>query len=186
MQIRPAQLEDLDRLIDIDGTVESAQYLHLERGGEGLAQSWRLEERQAREKLLNRNPVDDERGFSLKQLVGGVEEGIVLVAEHEDQLVALAAARPNVDDKTLRLIDLRVDYDFRRQGLGSALLYQLITHARENRLRAVVARTLTNNVPAARFLLKAGFDLCGVDTHFSSNHDLVKEAVSLFWYASLD
>jgi hypothetical protein len=41
-------------------------------------------------------------------------------------------------------------------------------------------------VPAARFLLKAGFDLCGVDTHFSSNHDLVKEAVSLFWYASLD
>src|SRR3954447_11097351 len=45
MQIRPATSDDLERLIDIDGTIESSQYLHVERGGEGLAASWRLEER---------------------------------------------------------------------------------------------------------------------------------------------
>jgi ribosomal protein S18 acetylase RimI-like enzyme len=186
MQIRPAQPDDLERPIDIDGTVESAQYLHLERAGEGLAQSWRLDERQAREKLIDRNTADEGQRFALKQIVSGIQEGIVLVGEHGDRLVALAMAQPEVESKTLRLVDLRVDYDFRRQGLGSALLYELINQAREGQLRAVTARTLTNNVPAARFLLKAGFDLCGVDTHFNSNHDLVKEAVSLFWYAALD
>jgi RimJ/RimL family protein N-acetyltransferase len=186
MQIRPAQPDDLDRLIDIDGTIESPKYLHLERAGEDLAQSWHLQERQARDKLFDRNAVDDDQRFAVKQILGGVEEGVVLIAEHDGQLAALAVAQPEIEKNTLRLIDLRVDYDFRRQGLGSALLFQLITHARESEMRAVTARTLTNNFPAARFLLKAGFDLGGIDTHFHSNHDLVKEAVSLFWYAALD
>jgi hypothetical protein len=46
--------------------------------------------------------------------------------------------------------------------------------------------TQTNNLPATNLLQKSGFDLCGVDTHYSSNHDLVKEAVAMFWYAALD
>jgi ribosomal protein S18 acetylase RimI-like enzyme len=186
MQIRAGQLDDLDRLIDLDGTIESGEYLHLERGGEGLAISWRLEERPLRDKLIDANAVGDDRRFVLKQLLGGIEEGTVLVAEHDDQLVALAVARPDPEKQTIQLVDLRVDYDFRRQGLGSAMLYQIITQARESGARAVRATTLTNNLPAARFLSKAGFDLGGVDTHFGTNHDLVKEAVTLFWYAALD
>ena len=69
--------------------------------------------------------------------------------------------------------------------MGSALLFQSIQQARELGLRAVAAQTKTNNVPAANFLLRRGFDLAGLDTHFHSNHDLVKEAVTLFWYAML-
>jgi len=49
----------------------------------------------------------------------------------------------------------------------------------------VTATTLTNNVPAARFLSKGGFDLTGLNTHLYSNHDLVTEAVALFWCAAL-
>jgi ribosomal protein S18 acetylase RimI-like enzyme len=186
MQIRPGQPDDVDRLIDLDGTIESGEYLHVERVGEGLAVGWRLEERPLRQKRVDSNAVDDDRRFAIKQILMGVEEGMVLVGEHEDRLVALAAARPVVERRTFELIELRVDYDFRRQGLGSAMLYQIIAQARESGMRAVMATTLTNNVPAARFLAKAGFDLGGVDTHFSSNHDLVKEAVALFWYAALD
>jgi ribosomal protein S18 acetylase RimI-like enzyme len=92
----------------------------------------------------------------------------------------------NAEKKTLELIDVRVDYEYRRQGLGSALLFQIVAHAREMKLRAVTATTLTNNVPAAHFLAKGSFDLTGLDTHRDSNHDLVKEAVALFWYAALD
>ena len=186
MQIRAGQLADLDRLIDLDGTIESGEYLHLERGGEGLAVSWRLEERPLREKLVDSNAVGDEHRFALRQVLGGVEEGTALVAEHDGQLVALAVARLDPERRTLNLIDLRIDYDFRRQGLGIAMIYQIISGAREQGLRAVMATTLTNNIPAARFLAKAGFDLGGVDTHFATNHDLVKEAVALFWYAVLD
>ena len=186
MNIRPAQLSDLDTLMEIDGTIESSRYLHVDRSGEGFALTWKLEERPLRTKLINSNVFDDERRFVVKQLLTGGEEGVALVAEHEGQPAALAAAVVDFVTHTMRIVDLRVDYDFRRQGLGTALLYQCIHNARERALRAVTARVLTNNVPGAQFLAKASFELAGIDTHLQSNHDLVKESVTLFWYAALD
>lgn len=186
MQIRPATAADLNHLIDLDGTIESNRYLHLEQAGEGLALAWRLEERPLREKRVDANAVIDEQRFALRQVIEGIEEGTAMAVEHDGVLTGLAVARLNTGRQVMELIDLRVDYEYRGQGLGSALLYHVINRARETGVRAVTATTLTNNLPAARFLLKAGFDLAGVDTHFASNHDLVKEAVALFWYAALD
>lgn len=190
MQIRPATPADLELIAEIDGTVESTRYLHLENSGEGLALGWRLEQRPARTKLIDPNRLGDNVTFALKQIVSGADEGTALLAEHEGEAVALLLAQPDPSAATLRLIDLRVDYDYRRQGLGTALVYQLIQQARDQRerseLRAVSAATLTNNLPAAALLAKCGFDLSGVDTRRRSNHDVVKEAVTLFWYAALD
>lgn len=186
MQLRPATPADLDRLLDLDATIESSQYLHVQRTGEGLGVAWQIEPRPLRSKLVDNNPLTDDQRFALRQVLTGVEEGVGLVAEHEGDLVALAVAQVDADAQTLRLLDLRVDFDQRRQGLGSALLFQVITDARERGLRAVAAQTLTHNLPANQFLAKHGFDLTGLDTHLRSNHDLVKEAVTLFWYAALD
>ena len=186
MEIRAATTTDLERLIEIDGTIESARYLHLERGGEGLATTWRLEERPLRAKLVDSNTVDDDRRFSLRQVLSDIEEGVGLAVEIEDELAALAVAQVDPAANVLRVIDVRVDYDLRRQGIGSALLYQLMAAARERGLRAVAARTSTNNLPAGQFFAKLGFELAGMDTHLLSNHDLVKEAVTLFWYAPMD
>src|SRR5215210_5246998 len=122
MQIRPATAADLNQLMDIDGTVESSKYLHLERVGEGLAQVWKLEERALRAKLIDPNTMDDETRFAIKQVVGGIEEGLALVAEHEGVVVASLVAQPQPANETFRLIDLRVDYDHRGQGVGSAML----------------------------------------------------------------
>jgi GNAT superfamily N-acetyltransferase len=191
MQIRPAKASDLELIAEIDGTVESSRYLHLDATGEGMALAWRLEERPARTKLIDPNRLGDESAFALKQIVTGADEGTALLAEHAAAAVALLLARPDRLARTIELIDLRVDYDFRRQGLGTALVYQLIQQARDERenggeLRAVSAATLSNNLPAAGLLAKCGFDLSGVDIRRRSNHDLVKEAVTLFWYAALD
>jgi GNAT superfamily N-acetyltransferase len=186
MQIRAATAEDLEAAREIDGTVESHQYLHLESAGEGLAASWRLEERKAREKLIEANQLDDDAYFTLKQIISGAEDGIALAVELDEQPVALLVARREEEAGTLRIVDLRVDYDYRRQGLGTALVYQAIGRARESGVRAMAAQTLTNNVPAGALLTKCGFELSGVDTRRRSNHDLVKEAVTLFWYVPLD
>jgi RimJ/RimL family protein N-acetyltransferase len=186
MQIRPVTPADLEAVAEIDGTVESVRYLHLERTGEGMSSAWRLEERSARQKLIEPNRMSDESTFLLKQIASGADEGLALLVEHDDAPVAFLLARPDPAAGTMRLIDLRVDYDYRRQGMGTALVYALIQHAREQSLRAVAAETLTNNQPAGGLLAKCGFDLCGVDTRRWSNHDLVKEAVTLLWYAALD
>jgi ribosomal protein S18 acetylase RimI-like enzyme len=186
MEIRPATPADLDRLRDIDATVESSQVLFLERTGEGIASSWKLEARPLREKLIDRNALDDERAFTLRQIVTGVDEGVALVAEHEGQLVAVALAQPDPARGTMRVLDIRIDYDFRREGLGTVIAYQIIEHARQRELRAVVAETRANNFPANQFFQKLAFDLSGFDTSRHSNHDLVKESATLIWYAKLD
>ncbi|MGB7158128.1 MAG: GNAT family N-acetyltransferase [Tepidisphaeraceae bacterium] len=187
MQIRPAIAKDLDQLPDIDGTVESSRYLHLEQAaGEGLAASWSLEERPLRQKLIDPNRLTDETTFLLKQIVSGADEGMVLVAEHDEAIVAVLAAHARPQRQTLHIVDLRIDYEQRRQGIGTAMLYQLIGEARELGLRAVSAETRTNNLPANQLLAKCGFELSGVDTRRHSNHDVVKEAATLFWYAALD
>jgi ribosomal protein S18 acetylase RimI-like enzyme len=186
MQIRPGAIRDLDQLPDIDGTIESTRYLHLERIGDGLNVTFRLEERDLRSKLIDSNRMGDEHRFQLKQIVGGVDDGLCLVAEHEGAIVAVLAAQPVPDRGVFRLIDLRVDYDSRRQGLASAMIFQLISAAREQGLRAVMAETQASNFPAARLLSKLGFDLAGLDTQRRSNHDVVKEAATLVWYLSLD
>jgi len=172
--------------MDIDATIESSQYLHLEHGGEGLAPSFRLEPRPLREKLIASNPIADEHRFLFRQIMTGTDEGIALVMEHERAIVAAALAQPRYAQRVLDVLDVRVDYDFRRQGLGTVMIYNLIQRAREMELRAVAVETRTNNFPASQFLLKSSFDIAGIDTRRHSNHDMVKESATLFWYAALD
>jgi GNAT superfamily N-acetyltransferase len=186
MQIRPLAPDDLEGLYDIDGTIESSQYLHLDRAGDGLDVAWKLEERALREKRTLPNRLDDDRRFMLKQIAGGADEGLALVAEHEDAPVGLLLARAEPAYGTIRVYDLRIDYDQRRQGLATAMMYQVISAARDQGLRGVAAECTTDNQPGAKFLLKCGFDLAGLDARRFSNHDLVKESVTLYWYAALD
>jgi ribosomal protein S18 acetylase RimI-like enzyme len=173
-------------LTEIDGTIESGEYLHLEQSGEGLATGWKLEPRPLREKLIQSNPLIEDSSFLLRQIVTGADEGLVLVADHKEQAVALALGQIDTTRNVMNLIDLRVDYDVRREGIGTVLIYQVIQAAKERELRAVLAETRTNNNPANRLLQKLNFQISGLDTRRHSNHDMVKEQATIFWYAALD
>jgi len=176
---------DLDALRDIDATAESSEYLNIERTGEGLDISWKAQIRPLREKRVHRHALEDDRHFAIRQIVAGADEGTALVAEHDGRPVAAVAAAPDAAAGVLRVIDLRVDFDFRRQGLASAMLFQIISEARERNLRAVMAHSAADDFPALSLLGKLNFEPAGLDTHYRSNHDLVKESVVLFFYLPL-
>jgi ribosomal protein S18 acetylase RimI-like enzyme len=186
MELRTMTTADLPDVIELDGIIESSHYLHVHNAGQGLSISWTIDIRDLRRKIMDANQLDDERLFSIKQVVSGIDEGVALVAQHDNAIIGALLAQPRPANGVLELIDLRIDSDFRRQGIGSGLLFRAIQAARERELRAVLVRTLSNNFPAANFLIKAGFDLTGLDLRQTSNHDLVKDAVTLFWYAALD
>jgi RimJ/RimL family protein N-acetyltransferase len=186
MQIRPVAPTDLDDLADIDGIIESTRYLHVDRNAQGLNVSWKIEERPLRSKLIEPNPLTDDLRFTVRQIATAIEEGIALLVEHDQRSVALLLAQVKQTHSTLKLMDLRVDYEHRREGLATGLVYQLIQSARDLGLRAVAAETRTNNFPANQLMAKLDFQLAGIDTQRHSNHDLVKEAVTLFWYTALD
>jgi ribosomal protein S18 acetylase RimI-like enzyme len=182
MNLRPALPADLDAIDEIDGVLESTNYVHIDVAGEGLALQWKADSRPLREKKVEANPMSDDVAFTLKQIISGNDDGTAIVAEHDGGVVGLLLAQQRPDFGTTELLDLRVDYDHRRQGLATVLLYRLIETARDADCRAVSAYTTSNNAPAAELLLKLGFELSGIDTRRRTNHDLVKEAATLIWY----
>jgi ribosomal protein S18 acetylase RimI-like enzyme len=184
MELRPAKAADLPGLAEIDATIESHRYLHIDRAGEGLNLLWKIEDRPLRERLISTQPLDDETQFTYRQILTGIDEGVVQVAEHDDQIVAAQLAQSRHD--VLKLLDLRVDFDHRREGLATAMLYHTIAAAREQQLRAVSIESVASNDPLNQLLTKLGFHITGLDSHRRSNHDLVKEAVTLIWYHALD
>ncbi len=186
MEIRQVTAADLDGLAEIDATVESTRYLHVDRSGEGANVTWRIDTRSLRSKLIEPNRLTDEQRLLARQIATGADDGIALAVEHESQLVALLLAQAREARGIMKLIDLRVDCEHRREGLASGLVYQLINESRVAGMRAVAAESRANNFPASEMLAKLGFELAGVDTHRYSNHDLVKEAVTLFWYLALN
>jgi ribosomal protein S18 acetylase RimI-like enzyme len=185
MEIRAMTVADLAAVAEIDATIESDQYLHIDRGGEGLSMSWKIQPRPLREKRTLRHDLTDEQSFAIKQIAAGADEGTVLVAAHDGQIVGAAAAQTDTITGVIRILDLRVDFDYRRQGLAQAMMFQIIQSARESKIRAMMAVAPADNFPAAEFLVKLGFELGGLDTLHQSNHDLVKESVALFWYLTL-
>jgi GNAT superfamily N-acetyltransferase len=186
MEIRRATPRDLAAIEEIDGTIESHRYLHIDRTGEGMQMGWRVEERPLRQRLIEPFRLDDCRRLALRQIVEGTDDGIALVADNESQIVALGLAQANPDTSLLHILDVRVDSDHRRQGLASAIIFQMVQEARSRSCRAIHAQTTANNFPANQMFSRLSFDLAGLDTHRRSNHDLVKESVTLFWYASLE
>jgi len=149
MEIRPVAPADLEALAEIDATIESNQYLHLDRTGEDLNISWKLEQRSLRTKLIESNPFTDELRFIARQIATGADEGIALTVEHETLPVALLLAQPRPARGTIKLIDLRVDSDHRRQGLATGMMYQLIQTARDAGNTAV--RAVTAEAPRQQF-----------------------------------
>ena len=99
--------------------------------------------------------------------------------------MAAAAGNAGPEAGIFRLIDLRVDFDFRRQGLASAMMFQMIQEGAQRELRAVMVKSAADDFPMLELLAKLGFEPAGLDTHYHSNHDLVKESVVLFFYLTL-
>ena len=108
--------------------------------------------------------------------------------------LALVSYRdPNVE-KTLATYDATADYlrkldlsdrdltlaiEFRRRGIGSALLQFAKEEARREKRRALLLETQSCNVGAIAFYLKEGLSLFGFDACCYSNEDIPRGEVRL-------
>jgi ribosomal protein S18 acetylase RimI-like enzyme len=184
MQIRPMTPDDLILLNDIDATPAETHYLHVDRVGEGASTRFTIAARAARPDAAPVAPADIE--FEAKRLLEGVFDGLALVAEHNGMIVASLIAILDAGSNLVNVVDVRVDREQRREGLASAMMFQLISFARDRDVRAIRACCTTRQFSVASLLTKLGFEVAGLDTHLVSNHDLVKEQATLFWYLALN
>jgi len=73
----------------------------------------------------------------------------------------LGFANVSADAQRLHLSRLEVRSEFRKMGLGSLLIDEVIRFATRRNSPCVTLRVRTNNAPAYRLYLKKGFEVCG-------------------------
>lgn len=183
--IRPLTRDDIARLPEMELNFEAEAHLAVEKTVEGLNVTWRLVERPLDPPFVSVDYNMDEQDQA--EITKRLEEndGLYLIAEHGWRLVALLDVEREAWRDTGMIWNIVVDRAYRRQGLGTRLMQRAIQWGRRKKLRALALETQTNNLPACRFYLKMGFQLCGLDDHFYSNDDIGLREVALFWYYEL-
>ncbi len=74
--------------------------------------------------------------------------------------------------RTGLIANLAVERDYRRRGVGTALMIEARKWARKQGLRAIQAEVTTKNYPALCFYQKLGFQFCGYNDSYYANQDI--------------
>jgi ribosomal protein S18 acetylase RimI-like enzyme len=113
------------------------------------------------------------------------QQSLQLVAHEDGRLVAFLDAEVEAWRRVLKVWNLLVDEQHRRQGIGTTLLQRATEFATANNCRAISVEAQATNWPALCFYRGLGFQVCGVDDHFYTNRDLERKEVALFLYREL-
>ena len=85
-------------------------------------------------------------------------------------------------NETVWLIDIRSRPNFRRRGIGTALITELKALSQSLGVRGISVETQISNYPAIQFYRKHGFEICGFNDHLYSNADLARQDVALYLF----
>ena len=84
------------------------------------------------------------------------------------------------------VVHFAVARPFRRRGLGSAMMNEVVAWTCAIGLGAIRLETQTNNVAACRFYQSYGFELGGYDRYLYRELGMeTSKEVALFWYLSV-
>lgn len=78
--------------------------------------------------------------------------------------------------------DFAVGVEFRRCGVGRALMQKAVDWAKAKQLPGIMLETQDVNVPACRFYEKFGFTLRGFDTYLYKGLNPIIDEIALYWY----
>jgi streptothricin acetyltransferase len=82
--------------------------------------------------------------------------------------------------------DIVVDREYRRQGVGRALIQQAIRWAKGKRLAGIMLETQNNNIGGCRLYESCGFELGGFDRCLYQGIDPGTDEIALYWYYKFD
>lgn len=95
-----------------------------------------------------------------------------MVALIDEQVRGYLNMRVDVAHGNARVMDLAVEPDWRRQGIGGALLKAARLWAREQNLSRLIVETQTKNYPGICFCQKYGLAFCGFNDQYYPNQDI--------------
>jgi ribosomal protein S18 acetylase RimI-like enzyme len=174
-KIRPALASDLSRLMALDHTTRSDHVWQLElRRDAGQVLATFREVRLPRPITLGypHDPfglADEWKRMSMMYTAISGPDAVGYIMVMEQAPLSL-----------LRVTDLVVAPQVRRQGVASALLVAAQDWASDRGIGRIMLEMQAKNLPAIRFAQKHGFEFCGYNDHYYLSQD-----VALFFVRAL-
>jgi len=166
IEICPATSQDLEKLVDLDHSYQTAYVWQMDRS---------LEDGQIstffREIRLPRN-VRVEYPHTATRLLETLPQATVLVALYKSTLVGYVSVKEHVIPQSAWISDLMVTEKLRRQGIGTALVLAAQDWAMNKTLKRIFLEMQSKNYPAIKFAMKIGFEFCGYNDHYYTNQDI--------------
>jgi ribosomal protein S18 acetylase RimI-like enzyme len=179
MELRPAELEDLQTCAAIPAAVTSSHVWQLSVERDPAASLATSEFSVALRCLRLPRPVTIEPpGEPLEAIWTRVAS--VFVAEDETGLVGFTALTPTEERPAATIARLVVLPEARRQGVGMALLRTAARWAAAEGLAGLVAHCSARNHPAVAFFARCGFTFTGYSEAYYPRGE-----VALFWQRTI-
>ena len=167
MNVRPAVLADVNACLALDHTyaTDHVWQMRVHESDANVSVSFQT----VRLPRLMRA----EYPRALEQLLDDWQQGEgFFVAEVDGEVRGYLDGRIQPWQDLLWVMNLAVDKDLRRRGLGSALVRHARQWAKEQGLQGMLVEAASKNYPALHFYEKLGFRFCGFNDQYYLNQDI--------------
>ena len=166
-EIRPANSNDLPRLMAMDHTCFSEYVWQLELRSEAKRVSANFIEVRLPRSVSVTYPRDP-----LTLADEWAKRDVVLVATHGETPVGYVGAAEEHVSAVAWIMDLVVVPEARRQGAASTLLAAIQTWALERGVRRIILETQSKNHPCICLAQKFGYEFCGYNDQYYPTQDI--------------
>ncbi len=166
-EIRPANANDLPRLMALDHSCQSDYVWQLEIRRESNQVTANFREVRLPRSVEVVYPRDP---FSLAD--EWKKRDVVLIALHENEPVGYICAQEEHTAAIAWVTDIVVAPERRRQGMGSAMLIAAQDWALERGVRRLVVEMQSKNQACIRLTQKFGYDFCGYNDQYYPTQDV--------------
>jgi GNAT superfamily N-acetyltransferase len=167
IEIRPANAADIPSLILLDHHYASEYVWQMDLHNEEALVQVSFREVRLPRSVQVKYPRDP-HGLA----EDWIKQAAILVAVLEAELIGYAGLAQNMAPNTTWVTDLVVARRLRRQGVGTALVLAAQEWASAHKSRRLILEMQPKNHPAIRLAQKLGFELCGYNDHYFTNHDI--------------
>jgi ribosomal protein S18 acetylase RimI-like enzyme len=168
IQIRPATIDDLPDLVKIEHSFQSLYVWQMDRMVEDgqIVVNFRQMRlpRPVRVEYAGSHPILNEENW--------LRNHAVLVATIAQAPVGYITIADQFAPRTLWITDCVVHENFRRKGIGAALVLAAQDWGAEHGFRKAVLEMQSKNQPAIQMAKKLGYEFCGYNDHYFPNQDI--------------
>lgn len=167
IEIRTAKQEDLESMLAIDHSFQSnyAFQMDISQDSNNISVNFR-NVKLPRSAIVKYPRNEDELVLSWENA------SVIFVGCISGQIVAYLCLEEIPSLKAIRIRDLVVSKDWRRQGIASGMLLASEDWTIKRKTNMLLVEVQSRNNPAITMVKKLGYQFCGFQDHFFPNKDM--------------